>query len=354
MGNNNNTNHFDCFIQILLNKPSFYENESITGVVWISPKKTLVFSEIILKLTMMEKWEIKSFVHEDNICQYNFQILLENFLDVGIPQLTENKSLPAGDYRFPFILPIIGQMSPTFEYNNGTYIRYTIEFKVISSFIKHLSAATPVFIKRGPSILLSPLVYSSCTNVNSWGLFGQGSTVMKVSYPSNNYRMNDSVPLTININNTVGLKNVKQIKVNLKQIVTYKKVRNEGPYIFKVKVFEKLYDFTVRSKQSKEDIIVFPLFVPKKYIPYYHLDVKPKHIDGTNYSEYLPSVESFLISLVNDDNLERDSTDNQIGFNDQLKKASIKSEDYGDYAIIQNINNEHNNETQFPYNNKCN
>ena len=53
MGNNNNTNHFDCFIQILLNKPSFYENESITGVVWISPKKTLVFSEIILKLTMI-------------------------------------------------------------------------------------------------------------------------------------------------------------------------------------------------------------------------------------------------------------------------------------------------------------
>lgn len=52
--------------------------------------------------------------------------------------------------------------------------------------------------------------------------------------------------------------------------------------------------------------------------------------------------------VVNDDNLEGDSTDNQIGFNDQLKKASIKSEDYGDYAIIQNLNNEHNNETQFP------
>ena len=215
---------------------------------------------------MHENWEIKSFVHEDNISQYNNQILLENFLDVGIPQSTDNKSLPAGDYRFPFILPIIGQINPTFEYNNGTYIRYTIEFKVISSFIKRLTAATPVFIKRGPSILLSPLVYSSCTNVNSWGLFGQGSTVMKVSYPSNNYRMNDSA---------------------------YKKVRNEGPYIFKIKVFEKLYDFTVRSKQSKEEIIVFPLFVPKKYIPYYHLDVKPKHIDGTNYSEYLHLLNRF-------------------------------------------------------------
>ena len=74
--------------------------------------------------------------------------------------------------------------------------------------------------EEGPSILYSPLSFSSNKNIST--LFSQGVTELKVSFPSNNYKLGDVVPLTVNVDNLRGVKDVTLIKINLKRVVSFK------------------------------------------------------------------------------------------------------------------------------------
>ena len=147
-----------------------------------------------------------------------------------------------------------------------------------------------VIVKRGPSILYSPLSFSSNKNIST--LFSQGVTELKVSFPSNNYKLGDVVPLTVSVDNLRGVKNVTLIKINLKRVVTFKLKNSNKKYVMKVKAYEEKNDFFVEKGKIKEDVVNFPLFVPKNKIPYNF----SKEIYKTDNYNFLPTVESLLLS----------------------------------------------------------
>ena len=79
---------------------------------------------------MHEKWEYQ--VSKDyREYEKNTQILMENTLNIGsLLGLSEDiKTLPPGQYHFPFTFPIINQIQPTFEYCAFIFVRYTFKLK---------------------------------------------------------------------------------------------------------------------------------------------------------------------------------------------------------------------------------
>lgn len=281
--------------RILLTKQGFFENESITGEICIEPEQTIILSDVIIRLKMQEKWEYQvSKNHREY--ERNSQILMESTLNIGsiLGISTDMKSLVPGQYHFPFTFPVINQIQPTFEYSSYIYVRFTVQAEAISSNIK-LNAETLIIIKRGPSVLMSPLSFTSNINVHTWGLFDQGSTLLQVSYPKNNYIFGEIVPLNINVDNTKGKKNVIEIKVNFKRLVTLKRKTGKKMHTIKVKVYEKRYTFPVNSGMTNQTAITFPLTIPNNSFPYYGFSENP-YSNNTNYSDFIPTIESVIIS----------------------------------------------------------
>ena len=128
------------------------------------------------------------------------------------------------------------------------------------------------------------------------GLFDQGSTVLQVSYPKNNYKFGDVMPLQISVDNTKGKKNVTKIKINFKRVVTLKRKTSKKYHHLKIKVFEKRYPFPVNSNTSNQTEIHFTLTVPNKAIPYYGFGANPYGNNITNYCDFLPTVESLILT----------------------------------------------------------
>ena len=59
-------------------------------------------------------------------------------------------------------------------------------------------------VKAKPKVLNTPLSYSSAMNIHKWGLVDEGTTILKASYTTNNFKINDSVSLKVEINNLRG------------------------------------------------------------------------------------------------------------------------------------------------------
>ena len=116
---------------------------------------------------------------------------------------------------------------------------------------------------------------------------------MNVSYPSNNYRFGDIVPLTVRVDNTKGKKDVREIKVNLKRMITLMRKERNINFMRKQKVYEKYYSFNVNSNCSKQTEINFQLTEPDLEENYNN---SPYGNNVTNYNDLLPTVESLIIS----------------------------------------------------------
>ena len=284
MGNTGYTNERP--FRIALTKQSFTDNESISGEILIEPMKTIILSDVIIRIKLHSRWSYKS--GKKSVSETYSVIIYHTLLNIGsiLGVASSEKQLLPGQYFFPFTLPVINNIQPTFEYSNRIYHRYSIQAEGINSNID-LKAETMLIINRGPCILRSPLSFISNMNVYTWGMFNQGTTIFKASYPNNNYRFGDLVHLTISIDNTNGKKDVNEIKVNLKRVITLKRKGGNVRRVMKEKLFEEHYDFNVRSKESKTTNLKFRLHISNSDIPNYN---------RKNCRDVLSTVESRILS----------------------------------------------------------
>ena len=81
-----------------------------------------------------------------------------------------------------------------------------------------------LLIKGSSIILKTPKIFSSITNVHKWGMFDGGSTVLKVSYKKNNYKIDEIVPLNIEIDNNRGKLKVKECKIRIIRTIEFKRL----------------------------------------------------------------------------------------------------------------------------------
>ena len=162
------------------------------------------------------------------------------------------------------------------------------------AFNVQLKAEKLFIMKARPIILPTPLSYSSCMNVHNWGFFEKGTTIMKVSYPNNNFRFGDVCPLTVFVDNTRGELDVTEVKVSLVRLVTMKKIAKANQYPFKHSIFEQTFELKVKSKSSFQCSFAFQINDPYT-APHYFMSYNPyEHI--TDFKQFLPTVDALTIS----------------------------------------------------------
>ena len=239
------------FIRIFLEKEMFYQDEPIKGEVWLEPQQTVILSDIIVRLKLQEGW-VYNETNDKVISEMNSVILSEMTLNIAkqLNITTQLISLSAGQFHFPFVLHSPGPIQPSFEHpfpNKRGYIRYTLQAETLSQYLK-VNAENIVIIKSRPLVLNSPVMFSSCVNVHNWGFFQKGNTILNASYPSNNYRIGDVIPLTINVDNSRGLLDVIQLKIELLRKTTFTEINQAEKYPFEKVIFKQEYNFNVPSR----------------------------------------------------------------------------------------------------------
>ena len=209
------------------NKEYYFKGEIIEGNIILNCITNLTLNEITISLYSKENWIIQ----ETSTIKYgekNNQLLSK--FDIGLNKLLNNNNdinvLTPGKYIFPFKIELPKYLQPSFEYpvpNRSAYLRYLLESEIISNDIK--SKSSMYILVKGTSILLrTAKIFSSVTNVHKWGIFDEGSTILKVSYKKNNYTINEMIPLNIDIDNARGKLKVKECKIRVVRLIQFSRL----------------------------------------------------------------------------------------------------------------------------------
>ena len=306
MENNNNLPYMSEIInsnsdlmKIQTNKEYYFKGETVEANIILDCPSKITLCDISISLYLKERWIIQ----ETSTVKYgeNNKQLLSKF-DIGLSNILKNnneiKELSPGRYIFPFKIELPNYLQPSFEYpfpNRYAYLRYSLESEIISGSIKSKSQIY-LLIKSYPKRLNTPKIFSSVTNVHKWGMFDGGSTILKVSYNKNNYRIDELVPLNIEIDNNRGKLKVKECKIRIIRTIQFSRLDKESleKYPLEKTIFTKTFwaevqpnskrSFLFQTELKDEDLIDFNYLGENNPFP----NIKDLNI-------LLPSMESRII-----------------------------------------------------------
>lgn len=235
-------------LTIQLNKFDYFKGDYVEGKIVLNNMGSLILNDIHLNLYLVERWNYQDSERIES--EFNHPMLLT--VKIGIQKIVKIESdiinLNPGVFNLPFKFKLPDYLQPCFEYpknNQKGFLRYILEAKIISPYVKGFSRSY-LFIKSRPLILNCPLSYSSATNVHKWGMFDQGSTILKVSYLTSNYQIRGQIPITVEINNTRGKLQVRNVNCKIIRRVQFKKVNLAVTrYTLQTIILNKVFDVNV-------------------------------------------------------------------------------------------------------------
>ena len=307
MGNDNYASNYSYpIVQQNMNKPitisttklDYFKDDYVEGTIILQNQLPIVLSDINLNLYLCESWTYTE-SSSQSYGELNTQPLL--CVKVGINKIlnidTELINLSAGMFNFPFKFKLPNYLQPCFEFplpNRRGYLRYSLEAKFISPYIQGCSSIY-LIVKARPKVLNSPLSYSSVMNIHKWGLFDQGTTLLKASYLTNNFRVNELANIKVEINNMRGKLKVTSCEIDVIRKVGFKK-KNEDKNQYEIenniyyKLFQvdvepmnqKTYDFTIELKDNEKN-------------NFNYLNVANPYPNLVDISYMMPSVDGAII-----------------------------------------------------------
>ena len=215
-------------ITIKLNKVDYFKGDFVEGNIYLYNNNSLILNDIYLNLFLMENWNIQNGSQVES--ELNNPTLLT--IKIGIQKILKIDSdlinLNPGTFNFPFKFQLPDYLQPSFEYPKQYqrgFLRYILEAKLISQYVKGANT-TIIFVKSRPLLLKCPLSFSSAANVHKWGMFDEGSTILKVSYQTTNFQIRGQIPIAVEINNTRGKLQVKSVNVKGIRRVQFKRIKD--------------------------------------------------------------------------------------------------------------------------------
>ena len=297
MGNDaSKKNEAESIINICLDKQMYYPEETCTGRVLFDVKFPVLLNDIQLDLNANEFWRYVKMTGDDehdfsekekwNATILSYILNIRQFLRTNEPEI----NLPPGQYTLPFSFIIPKHTQASFKHPGPLYfssIKYTLDVKVISNHV-NCSGNTEIKISSLPFILDQPLKHSTCVNIHSWLFFDQGSVILNAEYPTNNYRMLDTVPLTIFVDNTRGKIKTHSIKIKLKRKLTYSQKDHKRSYQFDFKIHKEVVPFVIKPNDKETIDIKFQIIDNSKY--------KEKgNADNNESMSLMPSVNGYIV-----------------------------------------------------------
>ena len=280
------------FIKFQMNTSEFFNDQLCQGNLLIKCDKPLLIKSVSITIEKRQKWhyiervynkEKDDFEEIDHFDKEN-KILNPFQINIAIGSI-----LNPGDWQIPFTFPLNG-LTPSFEFedDNKTYCynRYILTAKFIG-FVngedKIGEVEEFILIKSRPLPLDKPIISENSKKVKKWGLFGKGSSELKINIPKNNYEFYEEIPLKVQILNKKGKMNIDSIKFDIKKIVLFK-TEKKKEYEKRVLKIEK--KMKIKSGENKNLDISLKL-----------KDNKSKTIGETKFDANIlqPSFEDSLI-----------------------------------------------------------
>ena len=307
MGNDNYASNYSYpIVQQNMNKPitisttklDYFKDDYVEGTIILQNQLPIVLSDINLNLYLCESWTYTE-SSSQSYGELNTQPLL--CVKVGINKIlnidTELINLSAGMFNFPFKFKLPNYLQPCFEFplpNRRGYLRYSLEAKFISPYIQGCSSIY-LIVKARPKVLNSPLSYSSVMNIHKWGLFDQGTTLLKASYLTNNFRVNELAHIKVEINNMRGKLKVTSCEIDLIRKVGFKK-KNEDKNQYEIEnnIYYKLFQVDVEPMNQRTYDFAIELKDNEKN-NFNYLNVANPYPNLVDISYMMPSVDGAII-----------------------------------------------------------
>ena len=219
-------------LQVEFKKEAYYEGQLVEGTIILEPRQNLVFNDIMIRFRQSEYF---IYVQDEKttISDVAGQTFFEKRLNAGeyLNMNSQMLSLNPGNYKFPFQFTLPKNIPPSFEFpfhNRRASIRYMFTAEVLSPYNKE-TCDNYLFIKSRPINIPSDVRHENFVNVRNMGIVSRGRSGIALFTLSNNFRMNDMIPFTVDIMNEECGVPVKEIKVSIKRIVTFVKQGKEYP-----------------------------------------------------------------------------------------------------------------------------
>ena len=211
-------------LNISLKESEAYIGDTITGEIIINTGDTILFRDVVLKLQLSEGYLVELNSNEKK-AEINNKILKEQplYLQRIVKSLGGMLTLNQGKYKFQFSFVIPEDAPPVFEYpklqTNG-FIRISLIAELLSE-SRPARAEKPIAIKGGPINTNDPLFKIDIQKIKMLGFIGKGNCSLTGSYDSNNYKLGDNIPISVEVNNTNCELDVQKLKVNFVRKITF-------------------------------------------------------------------------------------------------------------------------------------
>ena len=236
-------------IKIELDKEFYLPGETIQGSIMINCIENIRLNTISISLLHKECWFVQETTEVKYGEKYNQSITQFN-IDIKNYIKDFNEILVSGNYVFPFKIDLPHDLEPCFEYpypNRYAYLRYLFQCELLPKEIK-IKSQKYILIKSASNKIPSQKFFSSIINVHKWGFFDGGTTILKASYDKINYKINDVIPINIDIDNSRGKLKVKNCKIRIIRTIQFNKLRGPEKY-----PLEK----TIYSNQFNSEVLPF-------------------------------------------------------------------------------------------------
>ena len=236
-------------IKIELDKEFYLPGETIQGSIMINCIENIRLNTITISLLHKECWFVQETTEVKYGEKYNKSITQFN-IDIKNYIKDFNEILVSGNYVFPFKIDLPHDLEPCFEYpypNRYAYLRYLFQCELLPKEI-NIKSQKYILIKSASNKIPSQKFFSSIINVHKWGFFDGGTTMLKASYDKINYKINDVIPINIDIDNSRGKLKVKNCKIRIIRTIQFNKLRGPEKY-----PLEK----TIYSNQFNSEVLPF-------------------------------------------------------------------------------------------------
>lgn len=231
-----NENNF-CFegnesiLKIVVDKKEFFPEDTVSGTILMTLSKPISFFDIVVQFEIEQSFKNEK-VKSCNILSEQRLNLASKFNQNNSQEVTLTQPL----YSFPFTIKLDSSLPSSMELLENSYlfmIKYKLISKISSAKQYPISKEEIIFIKSKAKYLKDPLNQSSIVNVKGWGVKDKGTTILSLSYPKNNYRNLDTIPLSLTLDNKRGNLDNEFVKIEL-----HKKV--EVTFFEEIKTFDNI------------------------------------------------------------------------------------------------------------------
>ena len=183
-------------LKILLDKPSFYIDEIITGNLIFQTERSAIIEKIVIEIIFFQKFNTAINTQNAPIICYEKLCCFELDLNPFLSKVEGCYILKGGNTKIPFKIDLKRDLYPCFEFplkDKYAFLRYRMDINIFSMSFNKTQFSHYIRLLSRPIIndKNKCLNKSISKNLKKWNIINIGTTTLTVSIPDNNCKYDD-------------------------------------------------------------------------------------------------------------------------------------------------------------------